>query len=474
MKWTKTTQKSVPLLSRYIATKFSISDYISKSCLHNLVFKRYKYINSKEEVQAFFSVDELEDFYKILWKSANEDKKLKIFLNEYKQAGNKLVKLSLEIKNKKLKNHSNEELIKLFKLFVEKYTYFISLIYNGNFLVNVYTKKLLQNLGKLKEDEEFRILVKIPKDTTVQKMQKDISGLHKFMKEKKLLFKDFDDLDESAKRKVSRIYNKYVFMGSVFLTTNKYPTIKSFFEEIKNFSDPPKTAKNLISTKSSIIKKLKISRGDLDIINEFISLSFYRTEMLFFIQKSEYNALNLFEEIASRLKIKYSELVYMTYEEILESLSRNKLIVAINKIHKRFDNYAVVLKDGSVKLLNAKIRKSHVAESLTIIKGSVGSHGKVVGKVRIIRNSSEINKIKNGEILVTYMTTPDFIIGINKAVAIVTNDGGITCHAAIIARELNIPCIIGTKIATRVLKDGDLVEVNADSGIVKIIKSKIK
>ena len=67
------------------------------------------------------------------------------------------------------------------------------------------------------------------------------------------------------------------------------------------------------------------------------------------------------------------------------------------------------------------------------------------------------------------MTRPDYIIGIKKAAAIVTNEGGITCHAAIVSRELGIPCIIGTKIATEVFKDGDLVEVNANHGVVKKI-----
>lgn len=56
-----------------------------------------------------------------------------------------------------------------------------------------------------------------------------------------------------------------------------------------------------------------------------------------------------------------------------------------------------------------------------------------------------------------------------KAAAIITDEGGITCHAAIVSRELNIPCIIGTKVATKILKDGDLVEVNAEKGVVKII-----
>jgi pyruvate,water dikinase len=68
------------------------------------------------------------------------------------------------------------------------------------------------------------------------------------------------------------------------------------------------------------------------------------------------------------------------------------------------------------------------------------------------------------------MTSPDYMLAARKAAAIITDEGGITCHAAIIARELGIPCIIGTKIGTKVLHDGDLVEVNANHGWVKKIK----
>lgn len=78
--------------------------------------------------------------------------------------------------------------------------------------------------------------------------------------------------------------------------------------------------------------------------------------------------------------------------------------------------------------------------------------------------------MEKGEILVTVMTSPDFMVAAKKAAAIVTDEGGITCHAAIVSREMKIPCIIGTKIATKVLKDGDIVEVDADKGVVRKIK----
>ena len=78
-----------------------------------------------------------------------------------------------------------------------------------------------------------------------------------------------------------------------------------------------------------------------------------------------------------------------------------------------------------------------------------------------------MSKMEYGDILVAWATNPAIVPAMKKAAAIVTNEGGLTCHAAIVSRELNIPCIVGTKIATEVLKDGDIVEVDADNGIVK-------
>lgn len=106
------------------------------------------------------------------------------------------------------------------------------------------------------------------------------------------------------------------------------------------------------------------------------------------------------------------------------------------------------------------------------IRGLTVSAGRVVGPVKIIGSAREVGKVQKGDILVAVMTRPDYITGIKKAAAIVTNEGGITCHAAIVARELGIPCIIATKIATEVLRDGDLVEVDANHGVVKVLNRR--
>lgn len=105
-----------------------------------------------------------------------------------------------------------------------------------------------------------------------------------------------------------------------------------------------------------------------------------------------------------------------------------------------------------------------------IIKGSSACPGKVKGKVSVILNISHIHLFQSGSILVAPFTNVNYLPVMDKAKAIITDIGGLTSHAAIVAREMKKPCIVGTKIATKVLKDGDLVEVDADKGMVKILK----
>jgi len=100
----------------------------------------------------------------------------------------------------------------------------------------------------------------------------------------------------------------------------------------------------------------------------------------------------------------------------------------------------------------------------SLLQGQSTSTGKVRGKVRIVKNTSAY--FEAGDILVCTMTSPDYVPLMQKASAIITNQGGILSHAAIISREMQKPCIIGTKIATEVLKDGDEIEVDADRGII--------
>lgn len=120
------------------------------------------------------------------------------------------------------------------------------------------------------------------------------------------------------------------------------------------------------------------------------------------------------------------------------------------------------------------------AEMKVIIKGLPASPGVAAGKAHVIESVDKIEEFKEGEILVTEMTAPDWVPAMRKAKAIVTNSGGMTCHAAIVSRELGIPCIVGTasqgKPATEAIKDGMDVTVDATNGVVYegIVESLVK
>lgn len=128
------------------------------------------------------------------------------------------------------------------------------------------------------------------------------------------------------------------------------------------------------------------------------------------------------------------------------------------------DDKAVV--DNLVRRFVPKQKNSATSE----LTGEIANKGIARGVVRVIFATDEFHKMQKGDVLVTSMTTPDFVILMQKASAIVTDMGGLLCHAAIVSRELGKPCIIGTKFATQILKDGDLVEVDADKGVVRILK----
>ncbi len=149
-------------------------------------------------------------------------------------------------------------------------------------------------------------------------------------------------------------------------------------------------------------------------------------------------------------------------EEVLKEREKHYIYYDF-KIHTNI-SIAEFLKDN-----NIEIKEDAIPENLKEIKGQTAMGGKVTGPVRILHKKSEIPELLDGEVLVATMTTPDYLPAMNKAIAFVTDEGGVTCHAAIVAREIGKPCVIGTKIATKALKTGDIIEIDADAGLIKIL-----
>mgnify|MGYP001593045061 FL=1 len=212
----------------------------------------------------------------------------------------------------------------------------------------------------------------------------------------------------------------------------------------------------------------------VDLLKEFVYFRTYRTEKLY---ESLYYLEPLWRKISNEFGLNNdTDIGWYNLGEI-NNLFKSETKVAYTELDSRKIGHAILLHDGRFETIFAnqmsEFKKKHYPEqkpSENQISGVAACKGKVSGIAKIVKSSKEQDKIRAGDILVTAMTTPDYLPCMNKAVAFVTDEGGITCHAAIVAREMNKPCIIGTKIATQVLKDGDLIEVDANNGIVKILK----
>ncbi len=120
---------------------------------------------------------------------------------------------------------------------------------------------------------------------------------------------------------------------------------------------------------------------------------------------------------------------------------------------------------GAEKGFKAEERKEFMEKEI-LLKGIGVSPGQVSGKIKVILNVKDMAVFQKGEILVTEMTTPDWVPAMKIATAVITNLGGKTCHAAIVSRELGVPCIVGTEKATKVLKDSDIVTVDGQRGLI--------
>lgn len=254
------------------------------------------------------------------------------------------------------------------------------------------------------------------------------------------------------------------YLGEIKKLSQK-TNLKEELKEKKNFY------KKLKEQQEALIKKLKLTQKEQNIIYALRDAAILQDMRKYYNSYLNFKTEILFKKMAKILKIPFQLARYILPDEMKKIWQTKGVDKKI--LQERIKLCVFNIKNGKSEIFIENevkpflVLKEEYIKEKDIIKGVVASIGKVVGKVRIVKKKEEINKVKEGEILVTPMTMPDFAPAIKKCVAIVTDEGGITCHAAIVSRELGIPCIIGTKYATSVFKDGDLVEVDANKGIVK-------
>jgi len=186
---------------------------------------------------------------------------------------------------------------------------------------------------------------------------------------------------------------------------------------------------------------------------------------------SAFHSRALYDQVGKRLGLALDETLsfsdYEMVELLVEPNNHIKDEAALRLKHAVFTydrGHWQRVDEERARELERRVRSQDTTE----IKGiSAFKASPVRGEVRIINAVADMHKLNAGDVLVSSMTRPEFIMSIERAAAIVTDEGGTLCHAAIVSREMKKPCVIGTKIATQVLKDGDLVEVDAEKGIVR-------
>jgi phosphohistidine swiveling domain-containing protein len=332
---------------------------------------------------------------------------------------------------------------------------------------------LEKKFGPKLAEEYFHIIADPVKDGAV--LQEEI-GLLKLALKKKVSQKD-----------LALHQHKFCWMANVGFTEDYYP-IEYYAKKLAKVKKAnPKTRLNYILNDRAIqrrnFQKLLNKIDDKFILNlatianEAVYFRSFRTEMYY---SSSRFMKPLFVAIAKRFGVRnYKDVVWLYWDEIPDLLlsnkrpslklisQRKKCLALLSDYDGRFWKW-----DGKDAIAAAKAYEASLLKhdkNAKEIKGSPAFPGIISGRASVVMSLKEVHKVKQGDILITHATNVNFVSTLRKVVGLVTEEGGILSHAAIISREMKIPTVIGTKVATKIFKDGDMVEVDANKGMVRKI-----
>lgn len=389
----------------------------------------------------------------------------------------------------------NKNDLKFYNFDDEKINQVLDLVINRGEKLYGFTKTLNYNFSNLEDNELFNILSNLLNNLAEFMRIVDIpvyisnffeGNTLKLIYEKGFSGHDFDilthpnyntyhqrrkyDLALLKKNKITKEEFKNKWSWSEMILFKKKLVDDHFIDEqLSHLDDPDK----IISELDENHKKAKIEydklyskldvilRKKADLIQKFLYVRDYRFELYI---RSTYNSIKIIEEIAKRLNLTYNEIIFMTPDELIKKEIPFDL-------HKRMEAF-IFYKDNiyTGDEVNKWKELFNKKQDIDFVEGKGVSKGKIKGVAKIVLNADEAHKIEKGDIIICDITTPDYMHALHKVSAIVANIGGFTSHSAIVAREFNIPCVVGTKHATNIFKDNDIVEVDADKGIVRKIK----
>jgi phosphohistidine swiveling domain-containing protein len=277
----------------------------------------------------------------------------------------------------------------------------------------------------------------------------------------KLSIEDYEKLVEKAQSCIKKTAQDYLD-DELRKGTSHQEIAKEFaWLRIRDSVDDPFTvedikelAENVIEEREHIIPE--VADEHKEIFEQLREMIYFRTRRINCFYKMLFLARPIFRRVAKKYGFPFPDIGFYPLSTLVSG-----------KLEKIEPSTSAIYFPNQLFFFDEKFIVDQEIDKDKPVKGQIAFKGKVQGTVKVILAPKDLPKIDEGDILVTQMTFPSFIMAMKKAAAFVTDEGGITCHAAIVAREMKKPCLIATKIATQVFKDGDLVEVDAENGVVK-------
>jgi len=380
----------------------------------------------------------------------------------FMQAGNNYMKTAEKIAESDIQKASNEELKRLYLDYLNKNIKYGPFIWMQFIINNFFADKA--------------------KEIIMSKVGSDNRQLHDFVDValrpgKKAAALQLSEiaakwLSLSEKERMES-YEKFKWVPCLDIHNRPW-TKEEFFSRIREFK---KVDKELTVSYGELLKKIKPTVTEQYILDATKRLSYLKDLKDDFRRQGVMHGQKLFQEIARRMDVELVDISYMLEEEVLDFLGGGKRI-SRNIVEERKKGFVVYFSDSRVICKSGKYIDSTLSDLGIVtlekfseeVKGTTASAGIAKGIVKIVKGVSDLAKVKKGDIMVAVTTHPDYVPAMRRTAGIVTDEGGITSHAAIVARELGIPCIVGTHHATKSLKDGDEVEIDGNAGFVRKIK----
>lgn len=309
-------------------------------------------------------------------------------------------------------------------------------------------------------------------------------------------FEDALGPDHALQEEFKKLLDKYAHVA-IGGFSNDWRNMKYYgdlFNQLKERTDHFENEYNqlqnygqeVLAKKSKHIKQYALSEESKRIAERLAEIGYLRLELHYSYDHLHYLVNKIVQNAAKALNVDDSMFFYQTNNEVLKAIKNGSINNDVmSEVESRKQSYLYLIEDNKYILYSSaeantifnSLMPAEDYSSVKELRGQGAYRGQVKGIVRVFTFTGEspelqqqMHDFKDGEILVASQTSPILVPAILKASAIITDEGGITAHASIVARELKKPCIVGVKIATKALKTGDIVEIDASLGIIKILR----